>query len=88
LSERSDIGSDRERGEASREGWGSDQSGHPVKHTRTRPELSDPAEEVVNPPTHPSHDSGLGQVEETEGADEAPVPRGDPMSEKDRTDLQ
>jgi hypothetical protein len=67
LSERSDIGSDRERGEASREGWGSDQSGHPVKHTRTRPELSDPAEEVVNPPTHPSHDSGLGQAEETEG---------------------
>jgi len=88
LSERSNMGSDRERGEASREGWGSDQSGHPIKHTRTRPDLSDPAEEVVNPPTHPSHDSGLGQAEETENADEAPVPSGDPMSEKDRADLQ
>jgi len=88
LSERSNTGSDRERGEASREGWNSDRTGQPIKDSRARPDLSGPAEEAVNPPTHPSHDSGLGQAEETENADEAPVPSGDPMSEKDRADLQ
>ena len=88
MSERIDTGRDHQRGAKSREGWDSDQSAQPVKDTRTRPDLSDPAQESVNPPTHPSHDSGLGQAEETENADDAPVPSGDPMSEKDRTDLQ
>ena len=88
MSEQAKPGSDMERGEASREGWDSDRSRHPVQDSRTRPGLSEPAEEAVNPPTHPSHDSGLGQPDETEHADNAPVSRGDPMSEKDRTDLQ
>ncbi len=88
MNKRIDTGSDRERGETSREGWNTDQSRHPVKDSQARPELSDPAEESINPPTHPSHDSGLGQADETENADDEPVPSGDPMSEKDRSDLQ
>jgi hypothetical protein len=80
--------SDRERGETSREGWDSDSSEAPIKDSRQRPELSDPAEEEMNPPTHPSRTGGLGQAAETEHADDASVPQGNPTREGDNIDNQ
>ena len=88
MADKGDHLTDRERGEASREGWGTETSKHPIKDSRQRPELSDPAEEELNPPTHPSRIGGLGQPAETENAEDAPVPPGHPSREGDHIDNQ
>jgi hypothetical protein len=80
--------SDSDRGETSREGWDSEKSEVPIKDSRQRPDLSDPAEEEMNPPTHPSRTGGLGPATETERANDASVPQGNPMGEGDNIDNQ
>jgi hypothetical protein len=79
---------DRERGKLSREGMDTDASRHPIKDSSIRPDPAGPAEDEMNPPTHPSRIGGLGQAAETENAEEAPVPQGHPSREGDDIDNQ
>jgi hypothetical protein len=83
-----DRPTDRERGEASREGWGTDTSRHPIQDTTIRPDPAGPAKDELNPPTHPSRIGGLGQPAETEEAEDVPVPPGHPSQEGDKIDNQ
>lgn len=79
---------DRERGETSREGFGTADSDRPIKETRTQPNLSEPAERNMNPPTHPRRDDGLGEKSTGDPSGDQPVPPGDPKTEPGRTDVQ
>ena len=88
LSERRAIDSDKDRGDISQEGYGEAESRQPIKDTRTRPDLADPAEEEMNPPTHPTRDDGLGQKDTGEPSGDRPVPPGDPKTEPGRSDVQ
>jgi hypothetical protein len=55
---------------------------------RAHPNLSEPAERDINPPTHPTRDDGLGEKSTGEPAGDRPVPAGDPKTEPGRTDVQ
>jgi hypothetical protein len=79
---------DRERGETSRDGFGTADSDQPIKDMRAHPNLSEPAERDINPPTHPTRDDGLGEKSTGEPAGDRPVPAGDPKTEPGRTDVQ
>ena len=81
MQQRSDV----DRGKQSRQGFGEHDKPHPAQDSKNNPELTPPADQEVNPPTHPSRDDGLGK---NDRAPDKPVPSGDPNTESDRTDLQ
>ena len=88
LSDRPVTESEKGRGETSREAYGTAESRQPIKDTKIRPELSEPAEEELNPPTHPTRDDGLGEKTTGEPSGDRPVPSGDPKTEPGRPDVQ
>jgi hypothetical protein len=79
---------DERRGRTSRAGYGDNDEPRQPQDSAAEPRLAEPAEETANPPTHPKRDDGVGPVEEGEPRGDVSVPKGDPMNEKDRSDLQ
>jgi hypothetical protein len=79
---------DKSRGHTSRAGYGDSDDPRQPQDFAAEPRLAEPAEETANPPTHPKRDDGVGPVEEGEPHGDAPVPKGDPVNEKDRSDVQ
>ena len=80
--------SDQERGTTSRAGYSEMEAPRSPQDTSRGPKLAEPAKEEPDPPTHPKRDDGVGPVDEGESRGEAPVPKGDPRTESDRTDSQ
>jgi len=81
-------GTERERGEVSREGFGNSEAGKPSQKTGQQPNLTPPAERATNRPTHPARDDGLGEANSSTRRGDEPVPPGDPQTESDRSDIQ
>jgi hypothetical protein len=88
LNEQDEPDTDHERGKKSQQGFAEDDRERPIKDTRQQPNLAEPAEREMNPPTHPTRDDGLGQKSNTDPSGARPVPPGDPNNESDRSDVQ
>jgi hypothetical protein len=75
---------DKERGDAAKEGFGENEKPNPHQDTPQRPNLAPPAEESKGP----GRDDGLGQPDGAEVDPNQPVPPGNPLTESDRPDNQ
>jgi len=79
---------DERRGVTSRAGYGDSDEPRQPQDSSEEPRLAKPAKETANPPTHPRRNDGVGPIGESESRGDAPVPKGDPVNEKDRSDVQ